>query len=331
MFSHGAGLGEKLLPYTIHVVLDWDGTLTTRDTLHLVSSIGFRRNAPAVSWSDIVQAYLADYAAHEQAYRPPKENRREIADESAWLASLCAVENRSVVRVEKAGIFRGVKEEDVVKAGTDAITNGKIEMRSGWMGLLFHGLDVQSAEARSSRVELSLLSVNWSGLFIRSCLLRLVAADGSVGLQLDPRITMINNLRIQANEIHEGAPRHGPEIRTSNDKLSSLRELRSTLVGLKSQVSQEGIQSPLLIYVGDSATDFDALLFADIGICVRDEPTGSSQKELAETFERVGISIKPLEELRWHSAATKQDQTTVWWTRDLNQVTGLISQITENS
>jgi 2-hydroxy-3-keto-5-methylthiopentenyl-1-phosphate phosphatase len=314
---------------TIHLVLDWDGTLTTRDTLHLVSNIGFRRNTLDVSWSDIVQAYLDDYAAHEQAYKYPKRNRRTVADESTWLASLDAVESRSMRRVEEAGIFGGVEEDDVVKAGSDAVINGEIEMRNGWISLLFHGFGVQPLEARSINVVPSILSVNWSGLFIRSCLSRLIMGDAVDGLQPNPRISMIRNLPIHANEIHEGASKHRHEIRTSKDKLSSLQELQSSRDGLKSQNSQEEVEMPLLIYVGDSATDFDALLFADVGICVRDEPMGSSQKELAETFERVGINTLPLEGLRWDPAVTRQEQKTVWWTRNLDHVAGLISQITD--
>jgi hypothetical protein len=319
-------------PRRVHVVLDWDGTITTKDTLHLVSDIGYQRNAeskpPFVSWSKIVKAYLDDYALHERAYRPSKENRRTAIEESAWLASLSAVENRSIKRVEAAGIFKAVREEDIRRAGHDAIANRTIELRNGFMDLLSHIFGDKLAEDGSS-IELSVLSVNWSALFIRSCLERSVEIARGLEPQLgrpqpDHRVEIIQRLLIRANEIQgigteEGSsgllsPSAGSGIRTSRDKLYLLQELRETT-------------KSIIIYIGDSATDFDALIYADIGICIRNEPMGTSQKELADTLQRVGIPARPLDSVTSHQIETKDSKKFVWCARDLEQVARLIPRI----
>jgi hypothetical protein len=332
-----SSFATRILPSmrSIRVVIDWDGTLTTRDTLHLVSNIGYHHNEgihpPAVPWNEIVQAYIDDCGVHEQSYQPSKANRSTIAEESAWLSSLTAVESRSIKRVENAGIFKGVREEDIRRAGYDAVTNYRIEMRKGWLPLLFYKSNNQSTRDDSS-IRTSILSVNWSTLFIRACLLQALTLHRDCESQLEilgpeHRIEMVQNLLIQANEIQgigtkEGSsgllsPSTGSGLRTSEDKLYVLQKLRTS-------------ENSLIIYIGDSATDFDALLFADIGICVRDEPIGTSQKELADTLQRLGITVQPLESLLPQHLKAKDGRKTIWWMRDLEEVTRLITRVQNN-
>ena len=54
----------------------------------------------------------------------------------------------------------------------------------------------------------------------------------------------------------------GRDIKTSLDKLRRLLKIKNSHGTLESQP---------LIYVGDSITDFECLLEADLGICIRDD------------------------------------------------------------
>jgi hypothetical protein len=345
----------------VHVVLDWDGTLTKRDTLHIVSSIGYQLHAAdsmsLIPWSRIVQAYIDDYNSHESLYKPPKEQRKTIKDEAAWLSSLSEVENRSVKRVEEAGIFKGVTEMDIRGRAEQAIKNQELELRGGWNDLLFFHVD----EPGSSRgtvihdsIYFTIISVNWSALFIQSCLLEAVAADferdkPKTAISRDSRMKSILELRILANEVHgithqelsdfPNSCTSTVEIRTSGDKVTALQRIiqhpeeDSAHPGRfePTDSDSDSDSDSVIVYVGDSVTDFGALLLADVGVCVRDDPMSGSQKQLAETLERVGISVRPLPELKWRLQARKEATKTVWWSTDLREIAELVSKIVEET
>ncbi|EKG14794.1 hypothetical protein MPH_08069 [Macrophomina phaseolina MS6] len=303
----------------IHLVLDWDGTTTRRDTLHFLGKIcadsaHYRSikqdDAPstATSWDDIVKAYLDDFNAHLSSYRPEKARRTTIADEKAWLASLEAVESSSLRRVEEAAIFKGVTAEGVRNGAVKAVNSGELELRPGWSALLGQG------------IKTTILSVNWSATFIRECL-RAAAAKEPDAESLQQAVERIT---ILANEIdglsdphgssgllnppHPGAEGEKRGIRTSADKIANM----------PTPVKYGGEE--LVVYVGDSATDFEALLAADVGICVRDEDEPSSgQKELAEALTRVGIEqhrIKLLAEM----PPADDSAVRVYWAKNLQEV-----------
>jgi thiamine phosphate phosphatase / amino-HMP aminohydrolase len=73
-----------------------------------------------------------------------------------------------------------------------------------------------------------------------------------------------------------------------------------------------------ILYVGDSSTDFDCLIVAELGICVRDEPIAMHQMELKETLERVGIEVVRLgAEARARGNETKK---IICWVKDLRGI-----------
>jgi hypothetical protein len=327
-----ATTASKTTPPRIHLILDWDGTLTTKDTLHLVSDIGYARNAsrnpPLPAWSGIVSAYLEEFKTHEKSYQG---DHNTIEEESQWLASLATVESRSVQRVETAGIFQGVRTDDVRRKACEAVTHGLLELRDGWDTLL--------STKTSVYTDLTILSVNWSRCFIQSALeyAALAASQLPSGLPIGA-VDLLCNVSIKANEIQSlgddsygssgllSPPDH-PGIRTSRDKLTELVALTDATIRQMSEGSKDdGVLELITIYVGDSTTDFDSLLFADIGICVRDDPLGSSQLELVKTFERVGVNMEPLGNLR-HPPSQEARINTVWWAKNLREIVDLISRL----
>ncbi|KAK2766862.1 AP-3 complex subunit beta [Arachnomyces sp. PD_36] len=298
----------------IRIVLDWDGTITKRDTLHIVAEIGYKRNRHLnlMPWNQIVKAYISDYTQYEDHYRPARSDRQTIAQESAWLASLNDVEERSVKRAQDAGIFTDVTKLDICREADHAIRSNEIQLRDGWKEILS-----MSGPSGNNEIAIpplvSIISVNWSSVFIRACLL---AALGN-----DPPVKGIaDSIPIFSNHLHSEAP----GIRTSADKLDAFKSLR------------DGGHGPI-IYVGDSATDFDCLVAADVGICVRDEPMGSGQTELKESLERVGIDLARLDLNAWRKylreiagqGSEKESDKVVWWVTDLREVVSFAEKYNE--
>ncbi|KAI1376217.1 hypothetical protein F4677DRAFT_419239 [Hypoxylon crocopeplum] len=158
----------------------------------------------------------------------------------------------------------------------------------------------------------SIVSVNWSRTFIRACL--------QTALEETPTSKNVaQSIPIFANEICLGNE-ETCGIHTSADKLASFQNICGT-------------DNSLTIYVGDTSTDFDFLVTADVGICVRDEPIGSGQAELKETLERVGIEVFRLSATAWQKKGEQgrhkgdnqgQEKKNVWWVIDLMEVVRFI-------
>lgn len=320
----------------IQLILDWDGTLTKRDTLAVLANIpaAHRAAQDPDPWRPITDAYADDYAAHARSYRPQTAARTTLAAEAAWLGSLKEVEERSVRRVEEAGVFRAVAVGDVERGAEEVVETGDVELRRGWEGMFLLGERgragkeevKEGGEGEVGEVDVSIVSVNWSATFIRACLLHAVArAEWCDEAQRDKLREAVKQVRIIANEI-EGL--HDPDgssgllnkkdedgIRTSSDKLRCMQQIRP------------GQEEGLVVYVGDSPTDLECTAAADIGICIRDEPMSSAQKELAETLDRIGIACAELSNL--HDVQTPgQKKEMVWWARSLEEVVQMIKRIT---
>lgn len=302
----------------IRLVVDWDGTITKQDTLYLVAEIGYNRNrnASLTPWKDLMQAYISDYTEHKERYRPSANDRKAAREETKWLASLKPVEIKSIERVQAACVFKGLTSLDVELAGRDAVQERKLQLRRGWMELLIRQKESAAVPA------VSILSVNWSSTFIRSFL---EAASSEISaLSTQPYPTA--SIAIYANEVPLVQGGLFPYICTSTDKLNKLRELRGD------------VRSEVLIYVGDSATDFDSLIEADVGICTRDDPMGRSQQELKETLDRLGVETPRLSFETFDKSDTfvrdpargeRKRRHIVWWVENLDEISKFIGELDE--
>ncbi|OQO07590.1 hypothetical protein B0A48_07287 [Cryoendolithus antarcticus] len=265
-------------------------------------------------WTSFGNAYMDDYKAHDAKYRPATHERSTTSQESAWLRSLESVERQSVQRVEQSRYFQGVTRADIVGAARNAVVTGQVILREGWCELIM-GLG-QTGDS------VSVLSVNWSAMFIKDALL--YAADHS-DLETPAEhehnlMSRIQIMEIRANDIvdvddSEGSPglltlNGSPGIRTSYDKLQH------------SPLQPEHIN----IYVGDSATDFDCLTAVNLGICIRDEPLGSSQRVLADTFSRLGHEMHHISSLSPSKVQSGASNILVW-VRGLNEIIQFVNTL----
>jgi thiamine phosphate phosphatase / amino-HMP aminohydrolase len=311
----------------VQLVLDWDSTLTTKDTLSVFASLCYEARSSKHSdpkpWSCIVDSYIQDYKEHKEKYVPRSDQRKTIEEESAWLASLVHIERRSYMRFKAENTFFNLNHGELQFGVSKALKDGCLIMRPAWNNLLSL---CEQAKINNDQFSIAILSVNWSAIFIRQCLQEAAIlssfADQNVLLQA------VDSLPIYANELIQfrvgrgtvASPVEG--IHTSTGKAHTLGKIRRN--------------SAIMIYAGDSATDFDCLLAADIGICIRDVGIpSSSQIELISIFDRVGVHVKHLSDIPASlSPLSKRNEhtlSTIWWTDDLAEIATLILQIAQGS
>ena len=268
------------------LICDFDGTISASSTLSILASIGYARNPNARPWSEIVSSYSHDLKRHNESYRKP---RTSIHDELAFQDSLRPVERASIERIEAAGVFQNVKPADLAHGAASAVQQGRIRMRPGWDRLV--------GRVRRTGGSVEVISVNWSGVFIRAAI---NAAFPSVASHSDA------DLVVAANDIDEdcsgrftrpfGYPDGG--IWTAGDK-----------VHLVQRALEQGMRT---VYVGDSVTDLGVLTAPNVvGIALRDETAPSSeQRELKETLDRLGtIQVRHVSDWKadeWSAACSPQ-------------------------
>ncbi|CAO2648968.1 Nn.00g099170.m01.CDS01 [Neocucurbitaria sp. VM-36] len=292
-------------PRQLHWVLDWDGTITRHDTLDALVNISAstKPDFPTLDyWKRVSQAYMNDYTATFAELAPGGVLPNTVEEEKYLLKTLKAVEQRSLDRVSSSGIFSGLTAAHIEAGVRKSISSGQIGLRPGFAQYL-ESIRSGSINTSSQTTSLiSILSVNWSQHFISSCL-------RTFNTPLETSTILSNELEgLQGARPSNGhiGPTNGTMIISSDDKLRCLERM-------KKERAASGTSIPI-VYVGDSWTDIECLLAADLGICVRDEPIGSSQRKLAEALDRLGIKCPRLAD--WREA----DDWKVVWVRDFVEI-----------
>ena len=287
----------------IHWILDWDGTITRHDTLNdLVNiSASTKPNSPTLdAWKRVTQAYIDDYTSTLGKIAPDGGLPKTVEEEKTLLKNLKAVEQRSLDRVTSSGIFSGLTAAHIDAGAQTAISTRQIELRPDFAQF---SQRIQARTASHLKTVIHILSVNWSQHFISSCL-RAFNIPIEVSTILSNEFEGVQKGRSSNGHI---GPATDMMVISSDDKLRWLERLRQEDVA-------SGNATPV-VYVGDSWTDIECLLAADLGICIRDEPMGSSQRKLAEALERLGIRCPRMREWR------ETDEWKVVWARDFGEIT----------
>lgn len=257
---------------------------------------------------------MSDYRAHASAYRTPAFDRKTVTQELAWLESLRDMERKSVERAEAAGIIRNVGREDVRRGAEPAVSEGKVRLRKGWKSLIMEVL------RRGGRVDV--VSVTWSGTFVTTCL-------RSVAEGIEEPIEITNQgAGVWANEIRGGNEgrmdryfeNDGKEgkggIWTAGDKMRVMNELTAL-----------EIEGEITVYVGDSTTDLQCLLSADVGVCIRNAgETSGEQRELEQTLRTLGVGCQWIGRMNPDDLNPKprQDASEIgnrlWWATNFDEI-----------
>ncbi|TLD23092.1 hypothetical protein PspLS_07381 [Pyricularia sp. CBS 133598] len=248
------------------VVLDFDGTIIAKDSINCLGEFGVshqqkrRRHDLTSTWQQIVSDYLADHKKHVSAYSPAEADRLTHDDERAFLHSLQHVDVKSLARVADSRLFEGCTATDLYGAGQEAVRTGKVAARGGFAEFV--------AAMRGAGASLSILSVNWSASFIRGVLSQCggVVIDDVVSNE----ITADGKIGCLGDGDEAGTP-----MMTSLHKLQALRA-RSAAPS-----SEDETGPRTTIYFGDSTTDLECLLAADIGIVMANDENSSLLRALA--------------------------------------------------
>ncbi|EMC91159.1 hypothetical protein BAUCODRAFT_316869 [Baudoinia panamericana UAMH 10762] len=330
----------------IHLFLDWDGTLTVKDTMSLLAKLPEARDrrlermpGPHPSrltvnkqqvWKDFTEAYMNDYKNHKASCFPGSDCTGN--EYSSWLNSLLPIEYASAQRVTNSGFFQAVRTEDLVAVVSSALETGELQLRKGWEAIFELYSRTHASTPPSSHV--SIVSVNWSETLIRSSL-DIASSRGKFTSQLmRARVqALTNHITISTNEIHglnspDGSSgRLTSNVRTSGEKLARMVEILRD-AGRRSTRSAIGDSPspPLVVYVGDSATDYECLMRADVGIWVCDCPDVERNARFKATFHPLNVaSITKLSPATCHGT---ENWAWCYWAPDLEAVAEWLASMT---
>jgi hypothetical protein len=113
----------------VHWILDWDGTITKKDTLDALVNIAASAKPTFPTqerWKSVVDAYMSDYSATLEKFVPNGVLPTTIEEESQLLRDLKVVEQRSLDRVFESKIFERVTRETLEKGATKATEAGEV-------------------------------------------------------------------------------------------------------------------------------------------------------------------------------------------------------------
>lgn len=243
----------------MHLIFDFDGTITTQDTIGQLARAGIaaqnhRRGVDLQpAWAALLRHYLDDYSAYTARFTPAEADRN-LEQEKKFLGGLKDVERASLRRVGESSIFTGLAGAAMRKIGADAVGSGDVQLRPGF------GRLVQAARDKGWPV--SVVSVNWSTDFIRG------VVDGVLG----------EGDVVVANGTAEDGTIEGPEENGGELLVCSPDKLRA----------MEAIRKGPTVYFGDSTTDLECLLDSERGVVLAE---GERETSLLRTLRRVGFEV----------------------------------------
>nr|CAD1820932.1 unnamed protein product [Ananas comosus var. bracteatus] len=194
------------------------------------------------------------------------------------LKLLSDFENRANSRVINSGLLKGLKLDDIKKAGE------RLVLQDGCTNFFQNLVKIKE----KLNVDLHILSYCWCADLIRS-------AFSSAGC--------LNDLTIHSNEFgYEGSVSTGEIFRKMESPLDKVEKFKTIISNLSRDPKH------LSVYIGDSVGDLLCLLEADIGIVV-----GSSMS-LRRVGKHYGVSFVPLFSglVNKQRQLDKQEKTPVW-------------------
>jgi 2-hydroxy-3-keto-5-methylthiopentenyl-1-phosphate phosphatase len=349
-FTSKAMTSKPLITPTrpIHWILDWDGTLTRRDTLDALVNIATEAKPDANVrwvWEDIKDAYLSDYYAARKALVPEGKLPTTVEDERKLLKDLEVVEGKSLKRVSASGIFNGFTAATIESGAAKAMRNEQVQLRAG-VEDFFQLVQNRMKDHADGADAVDILSVNWSQRFIAGCLKATVRdlrtatpnramfeqkRDSKDGLTQsthsqesstdrdtdrtgsDSSHVCVNIYSNELQGVGRGEGSTGVLCAEGDNKIISSSDKLAYFQGLQKIGSIARTPIPI-VYVGDSWTDLECLVAAELGICIRDDPMTSSQRQLKDALERLGITCLHLHDVK------SMDQRNVVWARDFVEI-----------
>lgn len=240
------------------LITDFDETISERDNIStLVQTAAENRGSEKedflAAWQEMVQWFLTRYQRVCDAWQ---DHRGSLVN---FLKSFEQLETVSIQRVMTKGFLEGVTREELRAVGRNVVKKP--------------GVDEVLSRLRQAGVAVEILSANWSKTLI----------EGTTEGLYDQIIT--NSLTYDA----EGRSTGDIDLHvvSARDKLRAFRE-RKKNPPTPDEIGNGGVTRTL--YIGDSISDFLAILDADLGVLIGQNRTAM------QTIERFRLPTQRLQE-----------------------------------
>ena len=240
------------------LITDFDETISERDTIStLVHTAADNRvhekEEFLAAWQEMVQWFLTRYHGVCDAWQ---NHRHSLVD---FLKSFEELETVSIQRVIAKGFLEGLTKEGLRTVGRNVTKKA--------------GVDRVLSAMRSEGVEVEILSANWSKALIQGATAGLHDQIITNSLQYDVAGRSTGNIHLS--------------VVSARDKLRKFRERKKNPPN-PDEVGNGGVKRTL--YIGDSISDFLAILDADLGVLIGQNPTAM------QTIERFRLPTQRLQE-----------------------------------
>jgi len=240
------------------LITDFDETISERDTIStLVRTAADNRKGEKeeflAAWQEMVQWFLTRYHRVCDAWQ---DHRHSLVD---YLKSFEELETASIQRVMSKGFLEGLTKEGLRTVGATVTKKADVER--------------VLSRLRREGVAVEILSANWSKALIEGATEGLHDQIITNSLQYDVAGRSTGNIHLSAV--------------SARDKLRKFRERKKNPPN-PDEVGDGGVKRTL--YIGDSISDFLAILDADLGVLIGQNPTAM------QTIERFRLPTQRLQE-----------------------------------
>ena len=239
------------------LITDFDETISERDTIStLVRTAADNRKGEKeeflAAWQEMVQWFLTRYHRVCDAWQ---DHRHSLVD---YLKSFEELETASIQRVMSKGFLEGLTKEGLRTVGATVTKKA--------------GVERVLSRLRREDVAVEILSANWSEALIQGATEGLCDQIVTNSLQYDGAGRSTGNIHLH--------------IVSARDKLREFRERKKNPPN-PDETGDGGVRT---LYIGDSISDFLAILDADLGVLIGQNPTAM------QTIERFRLPTQQLHE-----------------------------------
>ncbi|CCH44182.1 hypothetical protein BN7_3741 [Wickerhamomyces ciferrii] len=239
------------LPKIKAIVLDWDDTITNKDTISLVAEAAYLTKPEFPQpWSHFSEVYYSNY----KLYTSNWGERTTFKDELEFQKGLKQVELSSVNEYVGLQLFKDISTKSLEDQSS------KVEIKPNFFQIFQKLYD--------NKIPIILLSCNWTSIIMDK-----IFKDH--GFEQHEHFKIITNEFEVEQGILTGQVLENVSIRTGADKVEHVHKI---LQDLRKLGINDGVY-----YIGDSSTDVLPMLETDYGIVIGD---GSATK----TLQRLNIN-----------------------------------------
>ena len=240
------------------LITDFDETISERDTISTLvhtaaDSHAHKKEEFLAAWQEMVQWFLTRY---HRVCDEWQDHRHSLVD---YLKSFEELETASIQRVMSKGFLEGLTRDGLRTVGATVTKRADVDR------VLF--------QLRQAGIAVEILSANWSKALIQGATEGLCDQITTNSLQYDAAGRSTGDIHLH--------------VVSARDKLRKFRSRKKNPP--RSDETGDG-EITRTLYIGDSISDFLAILDADLGVLIGQNPTAM------QTIERFRLPTQRLHE-----------------------------------